>query len=353
MKIMKKSLVLLLCIFTFTVNIINSFALTDKEKSNISTSVQIYEISSEIIDSLASIGFDYSKINSILSLEPKNETFYINQNYNVSKTSLNTSYPIQLAEYREKMKNQRVFDGNTPKTAQEQSERMKLITNKGLKTYGYLSSARFDDYIYYLYMAHFVDNEQYNPERPNFDAILTDYLCQDDITVYNLFEQRLYGQEVVTSTKKVTEYFINLDSALDTITEFDLKRATTFDVLNGLKALSDTLNIPIDEINNLYKIAFGYYSSATDTIDLVNKIYNDVSFEGLPMSLATSLANSVVDLGSVLITGGFNLLAPMVNIMDFYGDLYNVASLAALSYSWHVRIAIRTAIYVGMTPRPE
>ncbi|MEG0169910.1 hypothetical protein [Anaerorhabdus sp.] len=146
---------------------------------------------------------------------------------------------------------------------------------------------------------------------------------------------------------------INAGSSLLDLTILTTSKEKSYTFSNALDILSSTHGIPVSDLVFYSKLIQGHYKTATDKIELINSVLSDVSFEQLPISLVNSLVESFTSFAKFIVTGSCPVLPMFSTIMNFYSNLFNVAALAALSYSWSGRVAVRTAIYVGMTPRPE
>lgn len=349
MKIVKVLCAFIVMIVSCTCLSVDIYAISSEEKNNYLNISDELAITGEIIDTLSYMGLDYKTITEMFSISELPEGNI--ESFSLESTPLLTYKPEGLDYFIKYGSKTRVFDGNIPTSATEQASRMEFVTRQAVKTYGHLSSSRFQDYVYYLYMSHYVDNEQYDPIRPNFDGILATYLCQDDINVYNRYLQMTYGNQFFSGTKSILD---TSQATLNGMDDLEDVRSYTRNIYNVFEGLWSTGEFLKDDAPILLEVLTMKWSDANDRIDFINKVNEDNNFASLSNDAVTTMTNAFIQFA--LGISGLQVIPYITGVgvmLDYYSNLFTIASLAALSYSWSGRIAVRTAIYVGMTPRPE
>lgn len=359
---MKRILSLLCCTaLLLVIYPANIKAISATDRSAIVNAFDLIDLSAETVDTLHYLGLDYTVIKDFLSLQAHD--IDMTGQPSVSSESNVVNY-LPLEQHMQDSKSNALvqaatFDGNPPENAYVLAERMKYIVSTANQNFSNLSNDRYGDYLYYLYMSHYIDNVQYNPSSPNFDSILATYICADDLTVYNNYKNISVGGALYTSMKSGVLSLIDIHGAVTNIQDYLAQTQTLVDLLvnSALAAqelyddredFNQDFHLLIDAINKNYDSA----ESATALVQLI-KAQNNFTNEDFMADIGKLIVfNAIRLITNTGIISGF-IVGGVSIIMNYYYNIFTVATLAAMSASFNLRLGQRTFIYMGWDPRPN
>ncbi len=290
-----------------------------------------------------SIGFSSEDIAELTQLERKNASFYegyteqiaalsvVNeQTKNLENELLNQSYAVPYAQ-----------DGNPPETPQEQNERFAYITNVALSRYGNVNN--FGQYVFYLYMSHYIDNPNYTKASPGFDNIYAYVITENDIRVYDIFVQQskmsIFANNVRNLYNDIGDAIDKFDKLIEVASEGKNISLNTADAILDLAEYDPSEAI---EHAKLIKTSLvNHYDTAESAEELLNAIYDDLKPVDVSREYVDTCFNGIMGLLAAT-TSVFSFgLSVSLCYFDLYMDLYDRARLVALHTTLSGRIADR------------
>lgn len=291
-----------------------------------------------------SIGFTSEDIAELTQLERKAASFYEGYTQQIETLSvvtdrttsleselMNHAYAVPYAQ-----------DGNPPESPQEQNERLAYITNVALSRYGNVNN--FGQYIYYLYMSHYIDNPNYTKANPGFNNIYAYVITENDIRVYDIFAQQ---SKMSIFVNNVRNLYDDLNEAKEKLEEFKELAKTGKDIsVNTADTVQDLLeydpNVAFEHAKLIKTSLINHYDTAESVSELLAAIHDDLK----PANVSEEFTNACV-------TGIMGLLATTTPLFSFglsislcyfdlYMNLYDRARLVALHTTLSGRIADRT-----------
>lgn len=290
-----------------------------------------------------SIGFSSEDIAELTQLERKDASFYEGYTEQIAALSVETE---QTRSLENELLNQAhavpyAQDGNPPESAQEQNERLAYVTNVALSRYG--NKSNFGQYIYYLYMSHYIDNPNYTKDNPGFNSIYAYIITQNDITVYDLFASE---SKMSIFANNVRNLYDDLGEAKEKLEEFKELAKTGKDIsVNTADTVQDLLEydpqVAIEHAKLIKTSLVNHYDTAESVSELLTAIHDDLR----PAEVSEEFTNACV-------TGIMGLLATTTPLFSFglsvslcyfdlYMNLYDRARLVALHTTLSGRIADR------------
>ena len=101
----------------------------------------------------------------------------------------------------------------------EQADRIAYIYSVAINKFSRLSPERFNRYIYYLYMSHYIDNERYTPNSPNFEYCISYILCEEDLAVYDNFARTQFGQGILDASTSAVSGILGVAGLADDLAD--------------------------------------------------------------------------------------------------------------------------------------
>lgn len=376
---MKKKILIMICVAFLNVAFILPVKADEIDIANIITE------SNEVATSLEeNFGLTSTDLLEIMALPNKDSMYSKNtKNRNTSYTTEVNKYitdyqSLKLKAYRPsdygldnvediKNNNARVaYDSNPPLNEQEQSERMKFIASIFSKEY---YQERYQNkvgrYYLYLYTTHWTENANYQrgaSDSANYDRYYANIISESDIVAFDNFYKDM-------SQGSVMHTFENAGGAIQSIRSSGITEAA---IVNGLKATkriagekgeafakslsdqgidtSDWKDI-MDGMATIYIDNYDSVDNAEQMIDLINSELNQYGLSGYTSQI-------FVDMIGALKTDVFfaSMGIPFIGVGLYYyqvlSDVYPMAALATLYYTYHARQADRFSILAGMYERP-
>lgn len=290
-----------------------------------------------------SIGFSSEDIAELTQLERKDASFYEGYTEQIAALSvvtdrtrslenelLNQAYVVPYAQ-----------DGNPPETPQEQNERLAYVTSVALSRYGNVSN--FGQYVFYLYMSHYIDNPNYTKANPGFNSIYAYVITEDDIRAYDSFVQQ---SRISIFSNNVRNLYDDITEAKEKLDELVEVASAGKDIsLNTADAIQDLVEYDpskaVEHAKMLKTSLINHYDTVESVGELLNAIYDDLE----PADVSHEYVDACVFGIIGLIAGTTSLFSFGLSIslcyFDFYMNLYDRARLVALHTTLSGRIAGR------------
>lgn len=316
---------------------------------------EISGITAEIIDMLNYYGIDSEQINKLYALEQKGQEYF---DVEIETSDTLSDLPDDYQAYRVQPKIQtRIFDGNLPQDSYEQAERMDYILRVATENYSHLSQKRFNDYIYYLYMSHYVDNEYYEKNSPNFNSIYASIISKPDVEVYDSYLNAAMGKAFYESLVGIGDILYTGAGVInDTLDAVKTSQKNVRHWLNKVSIMKETVGLfeEFKEVSkrviDLYTIHYDEATSASAMIDIINTeaewTLDEEYLKNFTLDLIFALTCSINPLVGILI-------AEVSAVMTLYVNVFTTYTLAMLGYSWSGRQAERLWIELGFGQRPD
>lgn len=243
---------------------------------------------------------------------------------------LNQAYVVPYAQ-----------DGNPPETPQEQNERLAYVTNVALSRYGNVSN--FGQYVFYLYMSHYIDNPNYTKANPGFNNIYAYVITEDDIRAYDSFVQQ---SRISIFSNNVKNLYNDIKEAKGKFEELVEVASAGKDIsLNTAEAIKDLAeydpSVAFDHAKLIKTALVNHYDTAESVGELLDAIYDDLEQEDVTHEYIDVCVFGIIG----LIAGTTSLFSFGLSIslcyFDLYMNLYDRARLVALHTSLSGRIAGR------------
>lgn len=293
-----------------------------------------------------SIGFDSEDIAEIAQMERKDASYYAEINEQISTLSvemdhtrsleselLNQSYAVPYAQ-----------DGNPPESPQEQTERIKYVTQVALNRYGSKYGTQdFSKYVLYLYMSHYIDNPYYSKDNPSFDNIYAYVITSDDIQAYNNFisgsKFSMFSSNLVNLVDEFTTATSDINDLQDSARNGKIVSVNTATALYELSDFdSDLMGRRAYLITTSFK---DHYESTASVRELLDAIYMDLEPEDVSQQyIDTCVMGFIGFLAGTTTMFSFGLSVSLC-YFNLYMNLYDRARLVALHYSLSGRTAVR------------
>lgn len=290
-----------------------------------------------------SIGFSSEDMAELTQLERKDASFYegyteqiaalsvvTERTRNLENELLNQAYVVPYAQ-----------DGNPPETPQEQNERLAYVTNVALSRYGNVSN--FGQYVFYLYMSHYIDNPNYTKANPGFNNIYAYVITEDDIRAYDSFVQQ---SRISIFSNNVKNLYNDIKEAKGKFEELVEVASAGKDIsLNTAEAIKDLAeydpSVAFDHAKLIKTALVNHYDTAESVGELLDAIYDDLEQEDVTHEYIDVCVFGIIG----LIAGTTSLFSFGLSIslcyFDLYMNLYDRARLVALHTSLSGRIAGR------------
>lgn len=353
-----KRIKLLTCMIVSSLLLISTMwsplAVNNEYKSQVEILSSLLETSAEVSDLLKYVGLTDKQIKQVFELEARDESFY---DRDLIETTILEDLPAGYVTQRNNPIQTRVFDGNIPKDAYKQADRIAYIYSVAINKFSRLSPERFNRYIYYLYMSHYIDNERYTPNSPNFEYCISYILCEEDLAVYDNFARTQFGQGILDASTSAVSGILGVAGLADDLADSSENLTKLQKIVRKLANVRDGLNTDADlqeAIEKTYSLFIANYDKMNSAQELINVINANLSDYDKPLQ---DLGNMLVDvlIASILNTNPIVSLtiSGLVTALDTYESFINLALLAGLGYSFSERVAARFYIQIGMGNPPE
>ncbi len=290
-----------------------------------------------------SIGFSSEDIAELTQLERKETSFYEGYTEQIAALSVVTEHTRNLES---ELLNQAYVvpyaqNGNPPETPQEQNERLAYVTNVALNRYGNVSN--FGQYVFYLYMSHYIDNPNYTKANPGFDNIYAYVITEDDIRAYDSFVQQskisIFSNNVRNLYDDITDSKEKLDELVEVASAGKDISLNTADAIQDLAEYDPS--IAIEHARMIKTSLINHYDTAESVEELLNAIYDDLESADVSHEYVSTCVSGIMG----LIAGTTSLFSFGLSIslcyFDLYMNLYDRARLVALHTTLSGRIAGR------------
>lgn len=303
-----------------------------------------------------SVGFDSEDIAEIMQMEKKDASYYEEYAEQIAALSIETE---QTRSLENELLNQGYAmpyaqDGNPPESPQEQSERIRYVTQVALNRYGSKYGTQdFSKYVLYLYMSHYIDNPYYSKNSPSFDSIYAYVITADDIRAYeNFINQSKFAMfssnlvNLVDEFKTATSDIYELRDSARKGKMVSINTATALYELSGFVPDSDpdTESLQEEMGKRAYLITASFkdhYESTSSVRELLDAIYLDLEPEDVSQQyIDTSVLGFIGLMAGTTTVFGLGLSVSLC-YFNLYMNIYDRARLVALHYSLSGRIAVR------------
>ena len=242
-----------------------------------------------------------------------------------------------------------VYDhkGNPPESTEEQIERIEYVTNVALKKYGNLyNTEKFNKYVFYLYMSHYIDNPNYKRSNPGFSHIYADVITESDILAYEKFVAEskfvMFADNLVNLVNSVKSNVSNIKTIKNDISNIKKKSKKIAWAVYGILK-SKPIKYP-ERAKLLITSLKKHYESKESVTELIEAIHQDFERDGINdigKNYIELCANGLLSLIAETFTPfGFSLSVGLFAFNQFL-NLYDEAKLVALHYSLSARKADR------------
>lgn len=232
-------------------------------------------------------------------------------------------------------------DGNPPETSQEQIERLKYVTQVAIDRYG--NSDKFANYVFYLYMSHYIDNPNYTKENPKFGNIYAHVIIDDDIRAYDTFVAQsrfsMFSTNLINFVNEMQDVAEIMGDVKSVIKSKQIVATNTADAVRDLAEFDyESAQQRASLIATSFK---NHYESEESVANLLDAMYADLEPENIDnlyiKTCVLGIAGMFTPITSLFGVG----LSISLCYYNFYMNLYDRATLVALHTSLSGRMAGR------------
>ena len=235
-------------------------------------------------------------------------------------------------------------NGNPPESEAEQVERIVHVINVAQKKYsGLYTTEKFNRYVFYLYMSHYIDNPNYKKSNPGFSDIYADVITKSDVLAYDAFVAQsnvsMFADNLVNMIGAIKTNVDGINTVKKNI--LDIKEKSDA-IAKAAQDIYQASKIEYFEKAHLITVAFKkHYASKGSVNELISAIHKDLERKDIPVEYMKLCVNGILDVIVGTFTPfGFSLSVGLV-VFNQYMNLYDDAKLAALHYSLSARKADR------------
>lgn len=309
------------------------------------------------VDEYRKIGVTSSQIANIMNSTYKTDTQ--TYNYVLNERLLDKEELVNGVEPRVSI------DGNPPENDAEANERFHYIRNVLANEY---SDDKYKDkqgkYFGYLYASHYIENTAYDKNNPNFDNIMANIICEEDIKAFDKFYS-------YTTEATVLDCFVKMQNAYNIFTNEEeiIKTATRDAVVNAINKSKTKASSILEELDkcgivdkndqvstlqSLYDNYMLYADSAKTEEDMINQMYENIGNKELSLTLVSSYVNAFWGIATLSTVTSFVIpvIAGICYFTDTLSKALSLVALGQLYYSGQARRADRLSIKLGLFPRP-
>lgn len=343
---LRKMLSVLVAMCVFLVTFMSYPAQTANAAANQVNPDDIQEILSDISaagQAWESIGFSAEDIAEITQMTRKDDSYYQAVGGELNALAIETeetrAFMNSLAE--QPGISTYAQDGNPPETSQEQIERLKYVTQVAIDRYG--NSDKFANYVFYLYMSHYIDNPNYTKENPKFGNIYAHVIIDDDIRAYDTFVAQsrfsMFSTNLINFVNELSSAGSDIINLKKSVNAGKRIVANTANSVYGLQSFNpaDTKRRG-DLIITSFK---NHYESEASVAYLLDAIYADLEPENVDRQYINTCVTGI--LGTLAATASIFGVGLSISLCyyNFYMNLYDRATLVALHTSLSGRMAGR------------
>lgn len=257
------------------------------------------------------------------------------------------------------------IDGNPPENDAEADERFHYIRNVLANEY---SDDKYKDkqgkYFGYLYASHYIENTAYDKNNPNFDNIMANIICEEDIKAFDKFYS-------YTTEATVLDCFVKMQNSYNIFTSKDeiFKTATRDAVVTAINKSKTKASSILEELNkcgivdksdqvktlqNLYDNYMLFADSTKTEEDMINQMYENIGNKELSLTLVSSYVTALWGIATLSTVTSFviPIVAGVCYFTDTLSKALSLAALGQLYYSGQSRRADRLSIKLGLFPKP-
>lgn len=343
---LRKMLSVLVAMCVFLVTFMSYPAQTANAAANQVNPDDIQEILSDISaagQAWESIGFSAEDIAEITQMTRKDDSYYQAVGGELNALAIETeetrAFMNSLAE--QPGISTYAQDGNPPETSQEPIERLKYVTQVAIDRYG--NSDKFANYVFYLYMSHYIDNPNYTKENPKFGNIYAHVIIDDDIRAYDTFVAQsrfsMFSTNLINFVNEMQDVAEIMGDVKSVIKSKQIVATNTADAVRDLAEFDyESAQQRASLIATSFK---NHYESEESVANLLDAMYADLEPENIDnlyiKTCVLGIAGMFTPITSLFGVG----LSISLCYYNFYMNLYDRATLVALHTSLSGRMAGR------------